>query len=243
MAVKYQELCDEEGLRPLPLNPSRHELTEKKRRKPRSTRQRKVQRLKMKLGPDFVSRRPGPSGRMLQYISSGDCISLANEIFGPDGWEASILKEDITISMEGDKHACYVRMRRKVTVHWDEHRTTSHEDVGFGSKTGKTPGEAQETAYKEAATDSLKRCLRLFGDALGNCLYDPIFRSFVDQVRKEESGKKSTPYTKDMLLRKSHLAIEEREKNEVEPLKTEHVPQEVDGVDYSIDDLSDNFEF
>lgn len=46
-----------------------------------------------------------------------------------------------------------------------------HEDVGYGCAEGKK-ALALEKAKKEAATDALKRALRFFGDALGNCVYD-----------------------------------------------------------------------
>jgi DNA recombination protein Rad52 len=36
-------------------------------------------------------------------------------------------------------------------------------------------GQAFEKAKKEAVTDALKRCLRAFGNAMGNCLYDKTF--------------------------------------------------------------------
>ena len=49
---------------------------------------------------------------------------------------------------------------------------TSHEDVGYGTAENPKKGAAIEKAKKEAVSDARKRALRLFGDALGNCLYD-----------------------------------------------------------------------
>jgi len=49
---------------------------------------------------------------------------------------------------------------------------TSHEDVGYGLAENPRKGIAIENAKKEAVTDARKRALRLFGNALGNCIYD-----------------------------------------------------------------------
>ena len=49
---------------------------------------------------------------------------------------------------------------------------TFHEDVGYGTAENPKRGPAIEKAKKEAVSDARKRCLRLYGDALGNCLYD-----------------------------------------------------------------------
>jgi len=54
---------------------------------------------------------------------------------------------------------------------------TSHEDVGYGSGENPRKGAAIEKAKKEAVSDARKRALRLFGDALGNCLYDKSYLS------------------------------------------------------------------
>ncbi len=48
-----------------------------------------------------------------------------------------------------------------------------HEDIGFGHSEGvKEKGKALEKAKKQAISDARKRALRLFGQALGNSVYD-----------------------------------------------------------------------
>lgn len=47
-------------------------------------------RLDKQLGPEYISARPGPGGQRMHYISTEKCISLANEIFGFNGWSSSI---------------------------------------------------------------------------------------------------------------------------------------------------------
>jgi recombination DNA repair RAD52 pathway protein len=46
------------------------------------------------------------------------------------------------------------------------------EDVGYGDGFGKNYGEATELAAKEAVSDAMKRCLRMFGDPFGLVLYE-----------------------------------------------------------------------
>lgn len=60
---------------------------------------------------------------------------------------------------------------------------TSHEDVGYGTGENPRRGLAIGNAKKEAVSDARKRALRLFGDALGNCLYDK------DHLKRIRSGK------------------------------------------------------
>ena len=50
----------------------------------------------------------------------------------------------------------------------------------------KSKGLALEKAKKEAVTDALKRTFRLFGNAMGNCLYDKEYLTNVKKIKKEE---------------------------------------------------------
>ena len=60
--------------------------------------------------------------------------------------------------------------------------STYHEDVGYGhSENMPTDHRALEVALKTAVSDALKRTLRVFGEALGNSLYD---KDFVREVRQ-----------------------------------------------------------
>jgi DNA recombination protein Rad52 len=53
------------------------------------------------LGPEWLSHRNGPTGR-LTYIEGKNAISLANEIFGFNGWSSEI--KDSTVDF-----VCYQR--------------------------------------------------------------------------------------------------------------------------------------
>ena len=47
-------------------------------------------RLDKKLGPEYISSRPGAAGQRVHYLSADKCINLANEVFGFNGWSSSI---------------------------------------------------------------------------------------------------------------------------------------------------------
>lgn len=58
------------------------------------------------------------------------------------------------------------------------------EDTGSGSaENQRSKCVAMEKARKEAATDALKRALRQFGSALGNCCYD---KNYLKSLSKNE---------------------------------------------------------
>lgn len=52
-------------------------------------------RLDRRLGPEYLSTRPGAGGQKLHYLTGATCINLANEVFGFNGWSSSI--QNITI--------------------------------------------------------------------------------------------------------------------------------------------------
>lgn len=51
--------------------------------------------LRQKLGPSFISQRIGPGGQKLAYIEGWRIISLANEIFGFNGWSHSVSEQTV----------------------------------------------------------------------------------------------------------------------------------------------------
>ena len=72
---------------------------------------------------------------------------------------------------------------------------TFHEDVGFGSVVNeKDRGKAIENARKEAVSDGVKRALRYFGAALGNCVYDKQYVNAVSAKPKAQPPLQSQPH-------------------------------------------------
>jgi DNA repair and recombination protein RAD52 len=47
-------------------------------------------KLDRKLGPQYISNRPGAGNKPLYYITAEKVINLANEVFGFNGWSSSI---------------------------------------------------------------------------------------------------------------------------------------------------------
>ncbi|KAL2257815.1 hypothetical protein VTK26DRAFT_9131 [Humicola hyalothermophila] len=137
--------------------------------------------LEKQLGPEYISARPGPSGQKVHYLSSDKCITLANEVFGFNGWSSSI--QNIQVDFV-DEHPQTLRISLglSVIVRVTLRDGTYHEDLGYGHiENAKGKAAAFEKAKKEATTDALKRALRHFGNVLGNCIYD---KSYVQNVTK-----------------------------------------------------------
>ncbi len=62
------------------------------------------------------------------------------------------------------------------------------EGCGSGHGRGNTPGEAHESALKEAETDAMKRALTTFGNPFGLALYDKEQREVRGKPRKQRQA-------------------------------------------------------
>lgn len=71
--------------------------------------------LQKPLGPEFLTQRPGPAGR-LTYIEGKTAINLANEIFGFNGWSSNIKDTTIDFVSPHIEH-----------IHYDTH---AYADIG-----------------------------------------------------------------------------------------------------------------
>ncbi|ETS65372.1 hypothetical protein PaG_00105 [Moesziomyces aphidis] len=129
-------------------------------------------KLNQRLGPEYLSQRPGPGGvKRLTYIEGWKVIDLANEVFGFNGWSTTIRKLEIDFldSPDGTRWSAGVTCILRVTLR----DGAFHEDVGYGSAdNARQKHVAIEKCKKEAVTDATKRALKNFGKLLGNCLYD-----------------------------------------------------------------------
>lgn len=137
-------------------------------------------KLAQRLGPEFLSQRPGPGGGVkLTYIEGWRVVDLANEVFGFNGWSTSIQRIDIDyldVQPESARCSCGVSAVVRITLR----DGTFHEDIGYGHCDGvRGKAAALEKCKKEAVTDSIKRGLKTFGRLLGNCLYDRDYASAV----------------------------------------------------------------
>ncbi|KAJ2925393.1 hypothetical protein H1R20_g11718, partial [Candolleomyces eurysporus] len=89
-------------------------------------------KLNQKLGPEYISQRPGPGGGpSLAYIEGWKIINLANEVFGFNGWSSSVVNlttDFIDYSEESGRYSISVTALVRVTLR----DGAFHEDVGSG---------------------------------------------------------------------------------------------------------------
>lgn len=132
------------------------------------------------LGPEYVSFRPGGGGQNVSYIEGWKALNLANEIFGFNGWSSELINVQVDFM---DSHGSgRVSLGLSVVVRITIKDGTYHEDFGYGFiENAKSKAVAFEKCKKEAFTDGLKRCLRCFGNVLGNCLYE---KGIVAKIQK-----------------------------------------------------------
>ncbi|KIY47888.1 Rad52/22 double-strand break repair protein [Fistulina hepatica ATCC 64428] len=141
-------------------------------------------KLQMKLGPEFISQRPGPAGGpKLTYVEGWKIINIANEVFGFNGWSTSITSlttDYIDFNQETRRYNVGVTAIIKVTLR----DGVFHEDVGYGIlENAKSKGAALDKCKKEAVTDGVKRALRSFGNLCGNCLYDKSYTQDIIKMK------------------------------------------------------------
>lgn len=120
----------------------------------------------------------------MHYLTAEKCITLANEIFGFNGWSSSIQNIQVDFADENPQTQ-RVSIGLSVIVRITLRDGTYHEDIGYGSiENSKGKAMGFEKAKKEGTTDGMKRALRNFGNVLGNCIYD---QNYVRQVVKHKA--------------------------------------------------------
>ncbi|KAF7545084.1 hypothetical protein G7046_g9646 [Stylonectria norvegica] len=142
-------------------------------------------KLDKQLGPEYISSRAGPGGGKVHYLTAEKVISLANEVFGFNGWSSSIQNIQVDFADE-DPNTHRYTIGLSVIVRVTLRDGTFHEDIGYGSiENAKGKAMAFEKAKKEGTTDGMKRALRSFGQVLGNCIYDKDYVRLVTKVKAE----------------------------------------------------------
>ncbi|GJJ14845.1 hypothetical protein Clacol_009113 [Clathrus columnatus] len=141
-------------------------------------------KLDQKLGPEYISQRPGPGGGpKLTYAEGWKIINLANQVFGFNGWSSNICSVSVDYLDpvdDGKRWNCGVSAVVRVTLSGGVY----HEDIGYGvAENIKGKGTALDKCKKEAVTDGIKRTLRNFGNLLGNCLYDKQYTQEIVKVK------------------------------------------------------------
>jgi DNA recombination protein Rad52 len=175
-----------------------------------SEQDRIQQLLERKLAAEEIATRAGPKGVKLAYIETHRAIELANFVFQYNGWSSSI--QNITqdyMEDKGGKFNCGLSAIIRITLK----DGCYHEDIGYGTSVNSPDrGTALEKAKKEAVSDGLKRTLRLFGNGLGNSIYDQNY------VKKVKSGQLHTEAL-DMNRNSNKRARDENDNNSRSPIK------------------------
>jgi len=141
--------------------------------------------LRQPLRADLLKKRPAFRGNSVHYIDGATSYSLANDIFGFDGWKSQIINTEIDFSKEEQKNSDRWFIGVSAIVRVELKNGAYHEDIGFGEAIKvKGRGAALQKAKKEAVTDATKRALRVFGNGLGNCLR---LKWYQDGLKKKNS--------------------------------------------------------
>ncbi|XP_012879141.1 PREDICTED: DNA repair protein RAD52 homolog isoform X2 [Dipodomys ordii] len=139
--------------------------------------------LRQRLGPEYISSRMAGGGQKVCYIEGHRVINLANEMFGYNGWAHSVTQQNVDfVDLNNGKF--YVGVCAFVKVQLKD--GAYHEDVGYGVSEGlRSKALSLEKARKEAVTDGLKRALRSFGNALGNCILDKDYLRSLNKLPRQ----------------------------------------------------------
>ncbi len=146
-----------------------------------------VKALSSKLSAKYVRTRQS-AGKTLSYIEGWHAIAEANRIFGYDAWDRQTMTmKCVWEGLWKNRNACSYIARVRVRVRAGD-AEICREGCGSGHGSGATPGEAHESAIKEAETDAMKRALTTFGNPFGLALYDKEQQNVRGRRQKGKNG-------------------------------------------------------
>ncbi len=133
--------------------------------------ERQTKALAAKLNAKHVRTRD-KGGKGLSYIEGWHVIAEANRIFGFDGWDRqTVATQCVWKGTKQGREGCAYIARVRIRVRVGD-TVICREGHGSGHGWAAIPGEAHESAIKEAETDATKRALATFGNPFGLALYD-----------------------------------------------------------------------
>ncbi|KAM9807924.1 LOW QUALITY PROTEIN: DNA repair protein RAD52 homolog [Neosynchiropus ocellatus] len=187
--------------------------------------------LRQRLGPEFISTRMAGGGQKVCYVEGHRVISLANEMFGYNGWSHSISQQNVDfVDLINGKF--YVGVSAFVKVQLKD--GAYHEDLLYGVSEGlKSKALSLEKARKEAVTDGMKRALKCFGNALGNCILDKEYLLAINKIPKQPRPPPDLLHTKrsegEPLVEKARVSgLRQRECRTEAPAVTSREQQVLD---------------
>lgn len=206
-----------------------------------------LEKLNKILGPEYVSFRPGGNGQKVSYIEGWKALNLANEIFGFNGWCSELINTQVDFLDTSPNGRISIGL--SVVVRITIKDGTFHEDFGYGYiDNAKSKAMAFEKCKKEAYTDAIKRCLRCFGNVLGNCLYD---RTIIPKIQKMHlppvDPSPSQFHREPELVKRERAKVQTKEAQKNERLiatPTTAKPKEAPVKEMNeVDDFDDSFMF
>ena len=129
-----------------------------------------IEQLLRPINPDRVKQKQGK----FAYLETWDVIAHMDRIFGPLGWDKTVVDLQPLFQSAGEngKHSVAYRATVRVTVHTALAHKIS-EDVAVGSALNQ-PGlaDAHDLALKSAVSDAFKRACKDLGNQFGLSLYN-----------------------------------------------------------------------
>ena len=128
------------------------------------------EKLQTKLPESFVQTRQ-QGGATLRYVSTYSVISLANRLFGNEGWTYRVL-EPVACSFASET-TCVYSCRVEVSIRTEAGDWITRSDVGTcgATRNAGLTGDQHEMAIKGCVSDGIKRALHGFGPIFGLDLY------------------------------------------------------------------------
>lgn len=154
--------------------------------------------LDKRIDKDAIKTREGAGGMSLSYVSGYYIRNRLNQVLGHGNWgytsQLKLVHEGVFTDRYGKEKTRVSYIADVVlTVKLADGRITNYGDSGNGHGRDSDPGQAHESACKEAITDGLKRCATNLGLSFGLELYDADRDDTNEQQSKPE---KSTPVRK-----------------------------------------------
>ncbi|KAM8861905.1 DNA repair protein RAD52 homolog [Synchiropus picturatus] len=154
-------------------------------------------------------------------------------MFGYNGWSHSISQQNVDfVDLINGKF--YVGVSAFVKVQLKD--GAYHEDVGYGVSEGlKSKALSLEKARKEAVTDGMKRALKCFGNALGNCILDKEYLLAINKIPKQPRPPPDPLHTKrsegEPLVERARVngLLEREHRSEAAPAATSGEQQDPSG--------------
>ncbi|KAM7396568.1 hypothetical protein PAMP_019601 [Pampus punctatissimus] len=139
--------------------------------------------LRQRLGPEYISTRVAGGGQKASLSCFSLLVCLFVSMFGYNGWSHSISQQNVDF-VDLINGRFYVGVSAFVKVQLKD--GSFHEDVGYGVSEGlKSKALSLEKARKEAVTDGMKRALKCFGNALGNCILNKEYLLAINKIPKQ----------------------------------------------------------